>query len=79
MKKANIATVRKRQKEVLDYVATGKTVVIYRRDVPIARIVPPKKRKKNRTQLGCGRGTGEILCDLTEPLIPESDWEMFKD
>jgi len=35
-------------------------------------------KRSNRTQFGSMKGTVEILGDLTEPLIPEEDWEMLK-
>lgn len=50
-----------------------------RRNVPIARIVPIEKIKVNTTELGCGKGTGEIIGSLTEPFMPEGDWEMLRE
>jgi len=47
--------------------------------VPVARVVPVINRRKNHTVLGCGRDSAVTIGDLTEPQIPESDWEMLGD
>ena len=77
---ANIAELKNHLTEYLREVDKGSEVGICRRNVLVARISPVKTQlKKNRTRLGCGRGTARILGDLTEPLIPERDWEMLQD
>ena len=78
MKVANIAELKNRLSEFLALVELGEEVEIRKRNVPIARIVPIPSKRPNRTKIGCGVGTGKVLGDLTEPLIPEEAWEMFK-
>jgi prevent-host-death family protein len=79
MKVANIAELKNRLSEFLALVEKGEEIEIRKRNVPIARIVPLPPKRRNRTQLGSGIGTGKILGDLTEPLIPEEEWEMLRE
>ncbi len=76
---ANIAEFKNQFSRFLAAVEQGEEVEIRRRNVPRARVVPIETSRPNRTKLGCGRGTATVRGDLTEPLIPESDWEMHKD
>jgi prevent-host-death family protein len=79
MKVANIAEFKNRLSELLSAVENGEEIEVRKRNVPIARVIPIEKKKKNRSVPGCGKGTGVILGDITGPLIPEEDWEMLKD
>lgn len=78
MKMANIAEFKNHFSRFIAAVEQGEEVEIRKRNLPIARVVPVRTAKPNRTKLGCGRGTVKVLGDLTEPLIPESDWEMLQ-
>jgi len=77
MKVANIAELKNRLSKYLAVVEQGEEVEVRKRNVPVARIVPIKGTKINRTKLDRGRGTAKIKGDLTEPLIPPDDWEML--
>ena len=77
MKVANIAEFRNNLGTYLGEVEQGATVEIRRRNVPVARVVPVRKSRRNRTVLGRGEGSVGIHGDLTEPLIPEGDWAML--
>jgi prevent-host-death family protein len=79
MKMANIAEFKNNLSRFIAAVEKGEEVEIRRRNLPIARVVPVTTRKANRTKLGCGKGTAKIVGDLTEPLMPEADWEMHGD
>jgi prevent-host-death family protein len=76
MKKANIAELKNDLSGIIATVEAGEEVEIRRRNVPVARLVPIEVPGPNQTRLGCGRGSAQALGDLTEPLIPESDWQM---
>ncbi len=78
MKIANIAELKNNLSKYLASVEKGEQVEIRKRNVPVARIVPVAGRKPNLTKLGCGRKSARILGDLTEPLIPEQEWEMLE-
>jgi prevent-host-death family protein len=77
MKVTNIAELKQNLSRYIAAVERGEEVEVRRRNVPIARVVPISGARKNRTVLGCGRGSAAIHGDLTEPLIPEGDWEML--
>ncbi|MEX2557770.1 MAG: type II toxin-antitoxin system prevent-host-death family antitoxin [Actinomycetota bacterium] len=53
---------------------TGKPLLVTRRGVPIAQVLPPPPRSATRTGFGSMRGTAEELDDIIEPLMTE-DWE----
>lgn len=80
-KTVNVAELKDRLSELLALVENGGEVIICRRNVPLARMerinkLPPQKA--HHAVLGCMKGTVKILGDLTEPAIPESDWDMLK-
>ncbi|MCP4350933.1 MAG: type II toxin-antitoxin system prevent-host-death family antitoxin [Desulfobacterales bacterium] len=79
MKIATVGELKNNLNNILSAVEHGESVRILRRDVPIARLVPCKfEEKRNKTVLGCGQGTVKIETDLTEPMIPETSWDMLK-
>ena len=78
MKIANVAELKNRLSEFLSLVEEGEEIEIRKRNVPIARVVPVPVKRPNKTRLGCGARTVKIHGDLTEPLIPKGDWDMFK-
>jgi len=72
MKVTNVSELENNLDQILFYVENGERFRIYRRNVPIAHLIPcEKKIFKNKTVLGCGRGTVQIKSDLTEPMIPD--------
>ncbi len=78
MKTANIAEFKSSLSRFIAEVERGEEIEIRRRNLPIARVVPIPSSQRNETKLGAGRGTAKTLGDLTEPLIPESDWQMLE-
>jgi antitoxin (DNA-binding transcriptional repressor) of toxin-antitoxin stability system len=77
MKTANIGQLKDNLSKFISIVEKGETVAVCKRNIPVALMVPHGARKKaNSTKLGCGRGTVQVLGDLTEPLIPEDAWDM---
>ena len=79
MRVANVAELRNKLSKILAYVEKGERVQICKRNMPIAQIVPiDNKLQKNKTRIGCGLGSVQIKSDLTEPMIPEGNWEMLR-
>lgn len=80
MRTANIADLRRQFSKFVQWVENGEEVEVCKRNVPVARIIPVRgRRESNKTVLGCGANTVEIRCDLTEPAMPASDWDMLKE
>lgn len=77
MKVANVAELKSRLSEYLGHVERGEEIEVRKRNVPVARVVPIRRGQPNRTQLGCGLGSVQILADLTEPIIPSTEWSML--
>ena len=76
MTPTNIAELKNHLSDVLRRVEQGEEVIIAKRNVPFATIVPLTRRAPNQTKLGCLARSVTIECDLTEPAMPESDWAM---
>ncbi|MBN1675078.1 MAG: type II toxin-antitoxin system prevent-host-death family antitoxin [Kiritimatiellae bacterium] len=78
MKMANVAEIKAHFSEFLALVQAGEEVQICKRNRPVARMIAePGLACENRTQLGCGRKSVKVMCDLTEPAIPSRDWDML--
>jgi len=78
MKIANIAELKNHLSAFISLVEKGEEIEVRKRNIPIAKLIPFKKVKKNKTVLGCGKGSVTIFNDITEPLIPVDYWEMIK-
>ncbi len=74
MKIANIADLKNRLSEYLSLVEKGEEIEIRKRNVPVARVVPLRRRTSGQP-LGAGAGTVRIRGKLTEPLIPSNVWD----
>lgn len=77
----NVAEFKDRFSELLAQVEKGGEIILCRRNVPVARIEPLRKpvlKKGRGGVVGCMKGTVQILGDLTEPCIPEEDWDLLK-
>lgn len=78
MKIANVADFKNNLSRYLSNVENGEEIEVRKRNVALARVVPIRKPNLNRTHLGAGLGTAQVEGDLTEPMIPESYWEMHQ-
>lgn len=80
MKSANIAEIKNQFSHFIALVEQGEEVQVCKRNQAVAKIVAvPGGATANRTQLGCGKGTVKINCDLTEPALPAEDGEMLRE
>jgi prevent-host-death family protein len=52
---------------------TGQPVLVTRRGVPVALVLPPPPEPPLHSRFGCMRGTAEQLGDIVSPL-PKADW-----
>lgn len=62
--------------DFLHKVQAGETVQVCEHDVPFATILPVPAGKRNRTSLGCGRGSLQIKGDVIAPAMEAKDWDM---
>lgn len=74
MKIASIADLKNRLSEYVRLVEKGEEIEIRKRNVPIARMVPLRRKVSTRPRLGAGAGTVRIRGKLTDPLMPEDAW-----
>jgi prevent-host-death family protein len=56
---------------------TGEPLLVTKRGVPIAQVIPPPPPEAAPSAFGSMRGTTEELGDVVEPL-PEADWEALR-
>jgi prevent-host-death family protein len=54
---------------------TGRRLLVTKRGVPIAEVVPPRVEETAAVWTGSAAGTGHIRGDLIEPVVSPSDWE----
>ncbi len=81
MKTLNVSEAKTHFSSVVDQVEQGETVLICRRNLPVAKItsVAPVSKGKHHTVIGWAKGTGACIhADLTEPVLAEADWDMMK-
>jgi prevent-host-death family protein len=80
--KYNLSEAKAKFSAVMEAVEAGESVTLCKRNIPIAVVEPyPKTEgstdKQHHTQIGWAKGTITIHDDLTEPGIPETDWDML--
>jgi prevent-host-death family protein len=56
---------------------TGRPLLVTKRGVPIAQVIPAPKEEPALGAFGAMRGTAEELGDIVETL-PEGEWEAFR-
>jgi prevent-host-death family protein len=64
---------------VLDRVKrTGRPILVTRRGVPIAKVMPPPPPARPQSWLGCMAGKINIAGDVISPAAEEIDWEALR-
>ena len=72
---ANVSQLQGSLNEYLRKVEAGEEIVIYRNELPFAKIVPLTTEKRvNLSRPGSMAGTVEILGDITGPAVPDEDF-----
>jgi len=56
---------------------TGRPLLVTRRGVPVAQVIPPPLASAKGSAFGCMGGRAEELEDILEPL-PEEEWEALR-
>lgn len=78
MKTVNVAQLKDHLSQFLRLVEGGEALEICKRNVPFARLVPLPRTRRNKTQLGCDLKSVAVKADLTEPAMPDADWDMLR-
>jgi len=68
MKKVNIYEAKAHLSALVDRVAEGETLVICRRNVPVAELRPLPRTRHRKRPIGLARGTFEVPASFFEPL-----------
>lgn len=71
MKKVNIYEAKASLSELIDRVAEGETVVVCRRNVPVAELRPLPGRRRRKRPIGLARGSFAIPKAFFDPLPDE--------
>ena len=79
MKTTSVAELKKHLSQFIMLAREGEEIEVRKRNEPVAHLIGIVPKPTNRTQLGCGRGTGRIRGDLTENLLPTDHWDMLRD
>lgn len=58
---------------------TGEPILITKRGVPVAEVVPTSRPAGEKRRLGAMAGTATIRGDIISPAIPATDWEVLSD
>jgi prevent-host-death family protein len=56
---------------------TGEPILVTKRGVPIAQVVPPPPPEPKESAFGALKGTAEEIEDIVEPL-PAEEWEALR-
>lgn len=68
MIKLNIHEIKRHFSKYVDLVRGGETVVVCKRNLPVAEIRPIQRRKQQKPVLGAAKGTFAIPPEFYEPL-----------
>jgi prevent-host-death family protein len=71
MIRINIHEVKAQLSKYIDMVEAGDTVIVCRRNIPVAEIRPIENRKVRKPVLGSAKGLGVVPEDFNEPLTAE--------
>ena len=58
---------------------SGRSIVITKRGVPIAELVPPPSSTRGADWMGSMAGTFEIVGDIVTPIMPLDEWDAWRE
>ena len=71
MIKLNIHEAKTHLSRYLKKVASGETIILCKRNIPIAEIRPIRPRRENNRPIGLAKGEFEVTSEFFEPLPEE--------
>jgi antitoxin (DNA-binding transcriptional repressor) of toxin-antitoxin stability system len=79
MKVMNVSEAKAQFCSLVQQAQKGESTLICQRNIPVATLQPHAPQIQHQTQIGWAKGDDvQILGDLTEPALPESDWSMMQ-
>ncbi len=77
MVKANIREIKARFSRYVEMAESGETVIVCKRNLPVARLCPIETTEVRAPVLGAAKGAGRILPSFHDPMAEEdlSLWE----
>jgi antitoxin (DNA-binding transcriptional repressor) of toxin-antitoxin stability system len=75
--KLNLHEIKDQFSKYIEMVESGATIVVCKRNIPVAEIRPIEKKEKRTPVLGSAAGKGKGLKSLLSPL-PESDLQLWE-
>lgn len=57
---------------------TGRPLLVTKRGVPVAQVLPPPAPRGKKNWLGDMAGTGKIVGDIISPAVSEDEWEVLR-
>jgi len=71
MIKLNIHEAKTHLSRYLEELARGETIILCKRNIPIAEIRPIRSRRENNRPIGLAKGEFEVTSEFFEPLPEE--------
>lgn len=71
MTKANIHEIKARLSAYVEKVQAGETIVVCKRNVPVAELRPLERPKRRKPMLGSAVGQGRVLASFYAPMSEE--------
>lgn len=79
MKSLNVSEAKTQFCNLVKQAQKGESTLICQRNIPVAMLLPHVPEPKHHTRIGWAKSDNiQILCDLTEPALPESSWSMMQ-
>lgn len=57
---------------------TGQPILVTRKGVPLAQVIPPPAPQTPKPWLGSFQGSGKIVGDVVGPALSESEWDALR-
>lgn len=73
----SVAQAKDQFSQCLSKAQAGEIVTIRKHGKPVAQITGIPKKPQNKIKFDSAPGSVQVLCDLTEPAIPEDHWDML--
>jgi prevent-host-death family protein len=73
----SVAEAKDQFSKCLSRAQAGETVIVRKHGKAVAQITGIAEQRKNKIRFDSAPGSVKVLCDLTEPAIPEDHWDIL--